>query len=135
METILSFVLSGKPKFNGLYSKTNLPKIKNGAHVINFDPFKSIGTHWIALYVNGFNIIYFDSFGVEHIAKEIKTFIPNKYIINTYEKQAYNSIMCRYFCIGFIDFMLKGKSVLDHANLFCPNNYEKNDKIILIYFQ
>ena len=45
METILSFVLSGKPKFNGLYSKTNLPKIKNGAHVINFDPFKSIGTH------------------------------------------------------------------------------------------
>ena len=43
--------------------------------------------------------------------------------------------MCGYFCIGFIDFMLKVKSLLDYSNLFCPNEYKKNDKIILIYFQ
>ena len=58
-----------EPKFNGYYSSNNLPKIKDGACVINLDDFKSIGTHWIALYVNGNNIIYFDSFGVEHILK------------------------------------------------------------------
>ena len=49
--------------------------------------------------------------------------------------QAYDSIMCKYFCIGFIDFMLKGKSLLDYANFFSPNYYEKNDKVILTYFQ
>ena len=58
-----------EPKFNGVYSSNNLPKIKVGACVINLDEFKSIGSHWIALYVNGNNIIYFDSFGVEHILK------------------------------------------------------------------
>ena len=49
--------------------------------VINLDEFKSIGTHWIVLYVNGNNIIYFDSFGVEHIPKEIKKFIGKKNVI------------------------------------------------------
>ena len=123
-------------KFNGVYSRNNLPKTKDGAYVINLDEFKSIETHWIALYVNGIDIIYFDSFGVEHIPKEIKKFIGNKNIItNIYRIQAYNSIMCGYFCIGFIDFMLKGKSLLDYTNLFSPNDYEKNDKIILKYFQ
>ena len=43
--------------------------------------------------------------------------------------------MCGYFCIGFIDFMLKSKSLLDYTNLFSPNIYEKNDKIMLKYFQ
>ena len=43
--------------------------------------------------------------------------------------------MCGYFCIGFIDFMLKVKSLLEYANLFSPNDYENNDKIILKYFQ
>ena len=60
-----------EPKFNGVYSRNNLPKIKDGAYVTNHDEVKSIGTHWIALYVNGNNIMYFDSFGVGHIPKEI----------------------------------------------------------------
>ena len=65
-----------------------------------------------------------------NIPKEIKKFIRNKNITNIYRIQASDSIMCRYFCIGFIDFMLKGKSLLEYTNLFSPNDYERNDKII-----
>ena len=81
------------------------------------------------------SVTYFDSFGVEHIPKEIKTFIKNKDIkTNIFRIQAYNSIMCGYFCIGFIDFMLKGKKLTEYTNLFSPNNFKKNDDIILNYF-
>ena len=59
-------------RFNGVYSRKNLLKIKDGAYVLNLDEYKSVGTHCIALYVNDDNITYFDSFGVEHIPKEIK---------------------------------------------------------------
>ena len=125
-----------EPKFNGVYSRSNLPKITDGAYVINLNEFESIGNHWIVLYVNGNNMIYFDSFGVEHIPKGIKKFIGNKNIItNTYRMQAYDSIMCIYFYIGFIDFMLQGKGFLGYTNLLFLNNYERNDKIILTYFQ
>ena len=83
-------------------------------------------------------IIYFDSFGVEHILKEMKKFIGSKNIIyfstNIYRIQTYNSITFGYFCIVFISFILKGKRLLDDTNLFSPNEYEKNDKIILKYF-
>ena len=58
-------------KFNGVYSRNNLSKIKDEAYIINLDEYESIGTHWIALYVNDNNVTYFDSFGVEHIPKEI----------------------------------------------------------------
>ena len=89
----------------------------------------------MALYAND-NVTYFDSFGVEHILKETVKFIGNKnFETNTYRIQAYNSIMCGYFCIGFIDFMVKGRSLLDYINLFSPNDYQKNDKIIRKYFQ
>ena len=76
-----------EPKFNGVYSRNNLPKKKDGAYIINLDEFKSIGTHCITLYVNANNVIYFDSFGVEHIPKEItkihmKQKYDNKYLQN-----------------------------------------------------
>ena len=67
-----------EPKFNGIYSRNNLTKIKDGAYIVNLDEYQSIGSHWIALYVNAKNIRYFDSFGVEHIPKEIWKFIGNK---------------------------------------------------------
>ena len=81
------------------------------------------------------NVTYFDSFGVEHIPKEIKAFINNKNVItNIFRIQAYDSIICGYFCIGFIDFMPAGKTLTEYANLFPPNNFKKNDSIILNYF-
>ena len=81
------------------------------------------------------NVTYFDSFGVKHIPKEIKAFFSNKNIkTNIFRVQAYDSIMCGYFCIGFIDFMLAGKTLTEYTNLFSPNNFKKNDDIILNYF-
>ena len=88
-------------------------------------------------------IIHFDSFGVEHFPKEIKTFIDrplssasqNKNIkTSIFRIQAYDLIMCGYFCIGFLGFMLKGKTLTEYKNLFSPNNFKKNDDIILNYF-
>ena len=110
------------PKFNGAYSRNNLSKIKDEAYLINLDEYESIETHWIALYIHDNNVSYFDSFGVEQIPKEIKKFIGNKknVITNTYRAQAYHSIMYGYICTEFIDFMLKGKSLLEYANLFFP---------------
>ena len=67
-----------EPKFNGVCSRNNLPKIRDGAYVINIDEYKSTGTHWIVLCVDGDDVKYFESFGVEHIPKEIKKFIGNK---------------------------------------------------------
>ena len=95
-----------EPKFNGVYARNHLPEIKDWAYVISLDEYESRGTHWIDLYVNGNTSI-----------------------------QTYNSVMCGYFCTGFIDSMLKGKSLLDYTNLFSPNGYEKNGKMRLKYIQ
>ena len=67
-----------EPKLNGVYSRNKLSKIKNGAFPANLDEYESIGTHWIALYVNDKNVTYFDSFKFQHIPKEIRKFIGNK---------------------------------------------------------
>ena len=82
-----------KPRFTGVYSGDNLPErsstecnsveIKNEAHVIILDEYSDIRTHWIAFYVLNNNVTYFDSFGVEHIPKEIKINDCNKYFQNT----------------------------------------------------
>ena len=124
-----------EPRFNGVYSRDNLPKIKGRIFVINLDKYSNIGTHWVALYVRNNDIAYFDSFGVEHIPEETKAFIGNKNIQKKiFRIQTYDSIMCGYFCIGFIDFMFAGKTLTEFTNLFSPNNFKKNDDIILNYF-
>ena len=56
-----------EPRFNGIYSKDNLSKIRDGTCILNLDKYSDIGTHWIALYVKNNDVTYFDSFGVEHI--------------------------------------------------------------------
>ena len=126
-----------KPRFNGVYSRDNLHKtIKNGAYVINLDEYEDAGTHWIALYVKDYEIIYFDSFGIEHVPKEIKEFIGHKNIkTNIFRIQGDNSVMCGYFCIGFIDFIFAGKSLTDFTSLFCPYDFRSNDDMISSYFK
>ena len=129
-----------EPRFNGVYSRNNLPnKIKKGAYVINLDEYENTGTHWVSLFVKTNEAIYFDSFGIEHIPKEINKFINNdmtksssleRIKSNIFRIQAYDSIMCGYFCIEFINYMLKSKTLLDYTNLFSPNNFKKNDQII-----
>ena len=118
-------------RFHGVYSRDNLSvKTKDGAYVIHHDEYSDIETHWVASYLQNNNVTYFDSFRVEHIPKEIKTFISNKNIkINIFRIQAYDSIMCGYFCIRFIDFMLAGMTLTDFTNLFSPNNFKKKTMI------
>ena len=72
--------------------------------------------------------------GLKIFQKKLKNLIESNIIINVYRIEAFDSIMCGYSCIGFIDFMLKSESLLEHTNLFSPNDYEKNNKTILKYF-
>ena len=119
-------------RVNAVFSRDNLPRIKDGADI---DEYSDIGTHWVALEVQNNDVPYFNSFGVEHIPKEIRTFIGNKNIkTNIFRIQDYGSTMCRYLCTGFIDYMLAGKILTEFANLFSPNNFKRNDYIILEYF-
>ena len=108
------------PRFNRVYSRDNLPdEIKDGAYVINLDEYSNIGTHWMVLYVLNNNVTYFDSFGAEHIPKEDKKLNDKSTIVtNIFRIQAYDSMMYGYFCIGFISFILEGKSLTDFPNLF-----------------
>ena len=128
----ISEYYGNEPRFNGVYSRNNLPnKIKKGAYVINLDEYENTGTHWVSLFVKPKYTVYFDSFGVEHIPKEINKFIgSNEIKSNIFRIQAYDSIMCGYFCIEFINYMIKGKTLLDYTNLFSPNDFKKNDQII-----
>ena len=119
-----------------MYSRNNLPnKIEKGAYVINLDEYENTGTHWVDLFVKPKYTVYFDSFGIEHIPKEINKFINSDIKSNIFRIQAYDSIMCGYFCIEFINYMLKGKTLLDYTNLFSPNDFKKNDQVIKRIFK
>ena len=129
----MSEYYANEPRFNGAYSRNNLPKKnKKGAYVINLDEYENTGTHWVALFLKTNKIIYFDSFSIEHIPKEIEHVIGNKEIKAFKE---YDSIMCGHYCIEFINYMLKGKTLLDYTNLFSPNNFKKKDQIIKRIFK
>ena len=141
----ISEYYKNEPRFNGVYSRNNLPnKIKKGAYVIDLDEYENTGTHWVSLFVKANKVIYFDSFGIEHIPKEINKFINSdttkpsslkRIKSNIFRIQAYDSIMCGYFCIEFITYMLKSKTLLDYTNLFSPNDFKKNDRIIKRIFK
>ena len=114
-----------EPRFNCGYSRNNLTgKIKDGAYIINLDEYVDTDTHWIPLFCIRSEIVYFNSFGVEHILEEIKKIVGNKNIkANIFRVQANNSIRCGYFCIGFIDFMLAGKKLTDFTSMFSPYDF------------
>ena len=81
-------------------------------------------------------IVYFDSFGVEHVPDEIKEFIENKNTkANIFRVPGNDSVMCSYFYIGFIDFVLVGKRLTDFQKIFSPYDFKKNDDIIFTYFK
>ena len=127
----ISEYYANEPRFNGVYSRNNLPnKIKKVAYVINLDEYENTGTHWVPLFFKANKVIYFDSFGIEHIPKEINKFINDNIESNIFRIQAYDSIMCGYFCIEFINYMLKGKTLLDYTNLFYPNDFKRMNNII-----
>ena len=92
------------------------------------------------MYAQNNNVTFFDSFRVEHIPKEIEAFINNNnnnknITTNIFRIPAYDSIIGRYFCIGFIDFMLAGKTLTEYTNLFSPHDFKKNDNVIFTYFK
>ena len=124
-------------RFNGVYSRHNLAgKLKDGAYVVSLDEYADVGTQRIALFSNRSEIVYFNSFGVEYVPEEIKEFIEKKNIkANIFRVQANNSVMCGYFCIGFIDFMLAGKTLVEFTSMFSPYDFEKNKSIILGYLK
>ena len=132
----ISEYYASEPRFNGVYSRNNLRKIKKGAYVINLDEYENTGSHWMALFVKTNGAIYFDSFGIEHIPKEINKFIGNKEIkTNIFRIQACDSILCGHFCIEFINYMLKSKTLLDYSNLFSSNDFKKNNQVITKIFK
>ena len=109
--------------FFEVYSRDNLLKrIKDGAHIVNLDEYADFVTQWIALYGKNIENIFFDSFRVEHVPEKNEKFIEHKKIKHIQSK-ANNSIMC-CFCIGFIDFMLTFKTLIDYTNLFSPYDFE-----------
>ena len=115
-----------EPRFNSVDSRDNLPKIKHGAYLMNLDDYSDIRAYWITLYVLNNDTTYVDSFGVEHIPKEIRAFISNKTIkTNIFRIQVYDLIMCLYICIGFYDFMLAANSLTEFTIIFSPNNFKK----------
>ena len=88
------------------------------------------------MFCNRNEIVYFDSFGVEHVPEEIKEFVGNKNTrANIFRVQANDAVICEYFCIGLIDFMLAGKKVTGCTSLFSPYDFEKIYNIILDLFQ
>ena len=118
-----------KPRLYGDFSRDNSAnEIEDEAYVIDLDEYADFATHWITLFRSKNENLFFDSFGVEYVPEEIKEFIGNKKTkANMFRVEASNSIMCGYFCIRFIDFMLAGKKLTDFTSLFSPYDFEKND--------
>ena len=116
-----------EPRFNGVYSRNDLPeKMKDGAYAINLDEYAGVDTNRVALVCNRTEAVYFDTFGFEHVPDEILKFMENKNIkANIFRVQANNSIRCGYFCIGVIDFILAGKTLVDFTNMFSSYAFKK----------
>ena len=106
------------------------------SYVINLDDKDSKGAHWVSLFIYRNTAVYFDSHGIEYIPWEVLNKIRGKLITdNIFRTQDNEPVMCGFYCIAFMEYMLAGNTLLDHTNLFSPNDYKKNWKIIYQYFK
>ena len=111
-------------------------KIKDGAYVKNLDDKNSKGTNWVSLFTDRNTAVYFDSFEVIYISLEVLKKIRDKSVTHNISRiQDNESIMCGFYCIAFAEYMRAGKTLLDYTNLFSPNDYKKNGKLIYKYFK
>ena len=111
-------------RFNGIFSRNNWPRIKDGAYLINLDDKNSKGTYWASLFIDRNLAVYFDSFEIKYIPQEVLKKIKDKSITHKIIKiQDNESIMCGFCCIAFIEYMLAGKTLLHYTNLFYPNEW------------
>ena len=140
-----------EPRFNGVFSRNNLheynsiEKLKDETYIINLDEYANVATQWIALFCKKKMKLFISIVLVLNIflnklkillKNSLKELPGNKNIkTNIFQIQEDNSIMCGYFCIGFMDVMLTGKKLTDYTNLFSPYDFKKNDSIILSYFK
>ena len=121
--------------FNDVFLRDYLLKIKDEAYAINLHDTQSKRTHWVSLFI-GNTVLNFDFFGNKYIPQELLNKIKDKFITrHIFRIQDDDSIICRFYVIAFIEYMLLGESLLDYTNLFSPNSYKKNDKIMCKDFQ
>ena len=117
---------SCEPRSNSVFSRNNLPRIKDAAYVINLDDKNSKGTHWVSLFIDKSIAVYFDFFGIGYIPQEVLNKIKDKSIThNIFRIQDNESMMCGFYCITFIEYMLAGKTL----------QVTMNDKIMYKYFK
>ena len=113
-----------EPKFNGVFSRSNLLTKKDGEYVINLDDDNSKRIHWVLIFIERNLAVCFDSLGIEYIPQEVLKKIKDKSIAHNIFRTQYNeSIMCGFYFITFIEYMLEEKTWLDYPNLFSPKNY------------
>ena len=125
---------SYEPRFTGVWN--NFPTMKDGAYVVIPDDENIKGTYWVLLFIDRNSTGYFDSFGIGYYSQEVLNKIKDKSIThNIFRIQDKEYITCGYCCIAFIECMLAGKTLLNYTNLFSPNDYKKNYKIIYKYFK
>ena len=115
-----------QPRVNVDFSRDNLPRIKDGANVLNRDDKQSKGAHWFSLFIDRNTAAYFHSFGIEHIPQKVFRRIKDKSIIhNMFRVQGGDSIVCGFYCTAFIEYMIAGTTLLHYTNLYYPADYKQ----------
>ena len=125
-----------RPRFHNIFSRDNLPRINDNAYAINLDDKQSNGTHWVPLFIDKNTAVQFNSIWTGYNPQDALNEITDKSIThNIFRIQSDDSVMCEFNSIDFIECKIVGKTLFDYTNLFSPNIYQKNDKIIDKYFK
>ena len=118
-----------EPRFNSVFSRNSLARIKDGAYVINIDDKNSKRKHWVSLFINKNIAIYSDSLELNLYQKYQTKWKVNQLLTIYLEYKIMNLLFCVFYGITFIEYMLVVKTLLDYTNLFSPNDHKRNDKI------